>query len=187
MTAILYPGSIGRAAWPLEKRLTRCWGPDTFPDAELLLAVMTLAAVPHALAVRLAAHLTGGICLGYGSVPDLPRFESLRSLRLPVQDASWDLTPGVYDPNARRIGIGTVPSTSVSVCGHELGHACDHMDGYPSREEFWQHLQDSCRDRLMRPYRIMLAERPWSRLLNQPGSRPGTAGSCLSAGCPVKP
>ncbi|GAB3160924.1 hypothetical protein AB0C14_27230 [Microbispora hainanensis] len=138
---------------PLEERLTRGWSPDTFPDAELLLAVMTLAAVPHALAVRLAAHLTGGICLGYGSVPDLPGFESLRSLSLPVQDASWDLTPGVYDPNARRIGIGTVPSTSVSVCGHELGHSCDHMDGYPSRGEFWQHLQDSCRDRLMRPYR----------------------------------
>ncbi len=112
-------GQTGRPGWmhvgPLEERLTRGWSPDTFPDAELLLAVMTLAAVPHALAARLAAHLTGGIYLGYGSVPDLPGFESLRSLRLPVQGASWDLTPGVYDPNTRRIGMA--PSRRrVSAC-----------------------------------------------------------------------
>lgn len=147
----------GRPGWlhvgPLEERLTRGWDPGVFPDAGLLLGVMTLAAVPRGLAVRLAAHLTGGIYLGPGAVPDLSGFESLRDVRLPVQDGGWDRSPGVYDPVARRIGVGTVPSPSVSVCGHELGHACDHMDGFPSRAEFWTGLHRACADHLASPYR----------------------------------
>lgn len=147
----------GRPGWlhvgPLEERLTRGWDPGVFPDAGLLLGVMTLAAVPRGLAVRLAAHLSGGICLGPGAVPDLRGFESLRDVRLPVQDGGWDRSPGVYDPVARRIGVGTVPSPSVSVCGHELGHACDHMDGFPSRAQLWAGLHRQCADHLASPYR----------------------------------
>ncbi|MFJ2033003.1 hypothetical protein [Streptosporangium sp. NPDC087985] len=109
--------------------------------------------MPHALAVRLAAHLTGGIYVGVGSVPDLSGFEMLRSARLPVQDASWDRSPGVYDPGLRRIGVGTVASSSVSVAGHELGHATDHMDGLPSGTGFWAGLRERCHDRLGQPYR----------------------------------
>jgi hypothetical protein len=65
-------------------------------------------------------------------VPDLAGFETLRQIRLPVQQGLWERSAGVYDPHRRRIGVGTVPSSSVSVMGHELGHATDHMEDLPS-------------------------------------------------------
>ncbi|MGW4641632.1 hypothetical protein ACWEN6_24130 [Sphaerisporangium sp. NPDC004334] len=154
--------SRGRPGWlhvgPLENRLTRAWASDTFPPAEALLAVMTLAAVPQALATRLAVHLTGGIVIGVGSVPDLSGFEALRQVSLPVQEGLWERSAGVYDPDRRRIGVGTVPSPSVSVTGHELGHATDHMDGLPSRTRFWLDLHRERRAELSRPYRDDVGE-----------------------------
>lgn len=154
--------SRGRPGWlhvgPLEERLTRAWDPGTFPPAEALLSIMTLAAVPNALARQLAAHLTGGIVIGPGSVPDLPGFGSLRDIPLPVQEGSWERSAGIYDPERRRIGVGSVPSPSVSVCGHELAHAVDHMDGLPSRSEFWIILHALRAPHLAPPYRQDVTE-----------------------------
>ncbi|MFI6790090.1 hypothetical protein ACIBG4_22480 [Nonomuraea sp. NPDC050383] len=121
----------------LEPRLRRAWEPDTFPPAECLVAIMTLAAVPHRLGLELAEHLMGGITVGPGSVPDLPGFEKLRAEPLPLQNGLWDRSAGIYDPELRRIGVGSVPSPSVSVCGHELGHAVDDLDGRPSHGQWW--------------------------------------------------
>ncbi|MBG0831851.1 hypothetical protein HS041_29485 [Planomonospora sp. ID67723] len=91
--------SRGRPGWlhvgPLESRLQRHWDADAFPPAESLLAIMTVAALPQALATRLAAHLTGGIIIGPGAVPDLPGFEGLRGVALPIQAGSWERTAGV--------------------------------------------------------------------------------------------
>ncbi|MFI7704948.1 hypothetical protein [Nonomuraea sp. NPDC049480] len=143
---------------PLEARLTRAWSPAAFPPAETLLAIMTLAAVPHAVARRLAAHLAGGIVIGPGAVPDLPGFEELRGIPLPLQEGSWERSAGVYDPARRRIGVGSVPSPSVSVCGHELGHAVDHLEDMPSRSEFWVALHALRAGHLAPPYREDAAE-----------------------------
>jgi hypothetical protein len=147
----------GRPGWlhtgPLEERLTRAWLPGTFPPAETLLAIMTVAAVPRHLATRLGTHLTGGIVIGPGAVPDLPGFEYLRAVPLPLQAGTWERSAGVYDPERRRIGVGSVASPSVSVTGHELGHAVDHMDGVLSRSEYWLHVHTRCRPYLAPPYR----------------------------------
>ncbi|MFD1938473.1 MULTISPECIES: hypothetical protein [Nonomuraea] len=154
--------SRGRPGWlhvgPLEARLTRAWDPGAFPPAPTLLAIMTLSAVPRALATRLADHLTGGIVVGTGAVPDLPGFESLRDRPLPVQAGSWERSAGVYDPGQRRIGVGSVPSPSVSVCGHELGHAVDDLDGRASQSEFWVVLHALRGSRLEPPYRQDVTE-----------------------------
>ncbi|MEV4066121.1 hypothetical protein [Nonomuraea dietziae] len=98
---------------------------------------MTLATVPRALASRLAAHLTDGITVGPGAVPDLPGYEGLRNLSLPVQEGTWERSAGVYDPARRRIGVGSVPSASVSVAAHELAHALDDLEARPSHSTFW--------------------------------------------------
>ncbi|NBE98078.1 hypothetical protein FE391_41020 [Nonomuraea sp. KC401] len=154
--------SRGRPGWlhvgALERRLTRAWQPGTFPPAESLLAVMTLSAVPRALGVRLAAHLDGGIVVGPGAVPDLPGFEALRGVALPFQQGRWERSAGVYDPGRRRVGVGSVPSPSVSVAGHELGHATDHLEGLPSRGAFWAHLHASRAPQLPPPFREDPAE-----------------------------
>ncbi|MCP2353761.1 hypothetical protein HD597_000781 [Nonomuraea thailandensis] len=154
--------SRGRPGWmdvgALEERLVRAWDSGTFPPAEVLLAIMTLAAVPRALGVRLAAHLTGGVVVGPGAVPDLRGFEELRGVELPVQQGGWERSAGVYDPNRRRIGVGSVPSPSVSVAGHELGHATDHLDGMPSRGEFWAGLHALRAEHLAPPYQQDVAE-----------------------------
>lgn len=154
--------SRGRPGWlhvgPLEVRLTRTWEPGTFPPAETLLAILTLAAVPQALATRLTTHLSGGIVVGPGSVPDLPGFEWLRGVALPLQAGLWERSAGVYDPRQRRIGVGSAPSPSVSVCGHEIGHATDHMDRLPSHSPFWTDLHARARGRLRPPYRDDVTE-----------------------------
>ncbi|MFC4011207.1 hypothetical protein ACFOY2_28550 [Nonomuraea purpurea] len=154
--------SRGRPGWlhvgALEPRLTRAWDPFAFPPAETLLAIMTLAAVPPMLGRRLAAHLSGGVVIGPGAVPDLPGFEPLRGIRLPVQEGSWERSAGVYDPVRRRIGVGSVPSPSVSVCGHELAHAVDHLDDKPSHSEFWIVLHALRAPYLPPPYRQDVAE-----------------------------
>ncbi|MEV0388677.1 hypothetical protein [Nonomuraea sp. NPDC050643] len=108
--------------------------------------------MPRALGTRLAAHLDGGIVIGPGAVPDLPGFEALRGVALPVQQGGWERSAGIYDPNQRRIGVGSVPSPSVSVAGHELGHAIDHLDGMPSREASWARLHAVHASRLAPPY-----------------------------------
>ncbi|MFI6603730.1 hypothetical protein ACIBHX_46505 [Nonomuraea sp. NPDC050536] len=149
--------SRGRPGWlhvgPLEERVVRAWPPQAFPPAPALLAIMTLAAVPQGLARRLAAHLTGGIVIGVGAVPDLPGFEHLRNVRLPVQaEATWEQSAGIYDPELRRIGVGSVKSPSASVCAHELGHAIDHMDDRPSQTSFWLVLHELNREMLLPPY-----------------------------------
>lgn len=138
--------------------MTRAWDAGTFPPTECLLAVMTLAAVPKALARCLADHLSGGIVVGVGSVPDLPGFERLRKQPLPLQQDSWERSAGVYDPAARGIGVGSVPSPSVSVCGHELGHAVDDLDGRPSQGEWWRVLHTLRAGRLAEPYQADTAE-----------------------------
>jgi len=138
--------------------LTRSWEPGTFPPAETLLAILTLAAIPQALATRLSTHLSGGIAVGPGSVPDLPGFEWLRGVALPLQAGRWERSAGVYDPRQRRIGVGSAPSPSVSVCGHEIGHATDHMDRLPSHSPFWTGLHTRTRDRLRPPYRDDVTE-----------------------------
>ncbi|MEV4573787.1 hypothetical protein AB0K16_11030 [Nonomuraea jabiensis] len=154
--------SRGRPGWlhvgALEDRVHRAWGPGTFPPAETLLAIMTLSAVPRALGTRLAAHLNGGIVVGPGAVPDLPGFEHLRGIPLPVQQGGWERSAGVYDPRRRMIGVGSVPSPSASVAGHELGHAADDMDGMPSRTAFWTALHAASADRLAPPYRAAVTE-----------------------------
>jgi hypothetical protein len=122
------------------------------------LAIMTLSAVPRALGARLAAHLEGGVVVGPGAVPDLPGFETLRGVELPVQQGGWERSAGIYDPNQRRIGVGSVPSPSVSVAGHELGHAADHMEGLQSRGEFWSRLHSSRAPHLAPPYGQDVAE-----------------------------
>ncbi|MFG1944258.1 hypothetical protein [Nonomuraea sp. NPDC048826] len=137
----------------LEHRLTRMWEPGTLPPPESLVAVMTLAAVPRALGARLADHLDGGLVVGPGSVPDLPAFEKLRAIPLPQQEGTWERSAGVYDPVLRRIAVGSVPSPSVNVCGHELGHAIDHSDGRPSADRWWTFLHALRRPRLESPYR----------------------------------
>ncbi|MFB4278395.1 MULTISPECIES: hypothetical protein [unclassified Nonomuraea] len=119
---------------------------------------MTLSAVPRALGTRLAAHLDGGIVVGPGAVPDLPGFERLRGVPLPAQQGGWERSAGVYDPTWRAIGVGSVPSPSASVAGHELGHATDDMDGMPSQGPFWTALHASCAERLDPPYRAMVTE-----------------------------
>ncbi|NUP22190.1 MAG: hypothetical protein HOZ81_40245 [Streptomyces sp.] len=149
--------SRGRPGWlhvgALEARLERAWPPGAFPPAETLIAIMTLSAVPRPLGTRLAAHLVGGIVVGPGSVPDLPGFEAMRGVELPLQQGSWESSAGVYDPSRRRVGVGSMPSPSVSVAGHELGHAADHMDGLPSRSPFWLALHARTAPRLPPPYR----------------------------------
>ncbi|MED7931690.1 hypothetical protein SMD20_46245 [Nonomuraea sp. LP-02] len=154
--------SRGRPGWlhvgALEDRLTRAWEAGAFPPAEVLLAIMTLSAVPRALGTRLAAHLDGGIVVGPGAVPDLPGFEALRGVPLPVQQGDWERSAGVYDPVRRRVGVGSVPSPSVSVAGHELGHATDHLDGMPSRGAFWSRLHALRAPHLAPPYRQDAAE-----------------------------
>ncbi|MEV4113395.1 hypothetical protein [Nonomuraea sp. NPDC049695] len=154
--------SRGRPGWlhvgALEERVHRVWDARTFPPAESLLAIMTLAAVPQALGRRLAAHLDGGIIVGPGSVPDLPGFEGLRGVPLPVQQGGWERSAGVYDPSRRTIGIGSVPSPSVSVAGHELGHATDHLDDLPSDGPFWTALHAANAQRLAPPFRQMRKE-----------------------------
>ncbi|MFI7049020.1 hypothetical protein [Streptosporangium sandarakinum] len=154
--------SRGRPGWlhvgPLESRLIRHWNPDTFPPAETLLAVLTLSALPQALAARLAAHLSGGIVIGPGAVPDLPGFEGLRGVPLPVQAGSWERTAGVYDPLRRRVGIGSASSPSISVCGHELGHAVDHMENRPSQAQWWSGLHARRCVHLPPPYRQDVGE-----------------------------
>ncbi|MER7499471.1 hypothetical protein AB0L05_16320 [Nonomuraea pusilla] len=156
------PHSRGRPGWlhvgALEIRLTRAWRPGTFPPSESLLAVMTLAAVPRPLGARLAGHLSGGLVVGPGAVPDLPGFEKLREVPLPLQEGTWERSAGVYDPALRRIGVGSVPSPSASVCGHELGHAVDDLDGRPSASRWWLLLHASCRRHLAPPYRQEVAE-----------------------------
>ncbi|MEV1005060.1 hypothetical protein [Nonomuraea sp. NPDC050202] len=119
---------------------------------------MTLAAVPRALGTRLATHLDGGIVVGPGAVPDLPGFEQLRGVPLPVQQGGWERSAGVYDPTRRAIGVGSVPSPSVSVAGHELGHATDDLDGMPSQGPFWTALHAASAGRLAPPYRDMVTE-----------------------------
>ncbi|WP_283134423.1 hypothetical protein [Rhizohabitans arisaemae] len=119
---------------------------------------MTLAAVPTRLARRLADHLTGGIVVGSGAVPDLPGFEDLRKQPLPLQQGSWDRSAGAYDAKLRRIAVGTVPSPSVSVCGHELGHAVDDLDDQPSQDQWWLVLHALHGTRLAPPYRQDVAE-----------------------------
>ncbi|NRQ40247.1 hypothetical protein HII36_51765 [Nonomuraea sp. NN258] len=143
---------------PLEPRLVRAWDPTAFPPPQTLLSIMTVSAVPHPLAMRLAAHLSGGILIGAGSVPDLAGFEHLRDVPLPLQPGSWTRSAGVYDPALRRIGVGSVGSPSVSVVGHELGHAVDHMDGGQSRTSAWHELHLAVRDDLAPPYRNDVAE-----------------------------
>ncbi|MFI6743233.1 hypothetical protein ACIBI9_61020 [Nonomuraea sp. NPDC050451] len=154
--------SRGRPGWlhvgALEERVHRAWDPGTFPPAETLLAIMTLSAVPRALGARLAAHLDGGIVVGPGAVPDLPGFEHLRGIPLPVQQGGWERSAGVYDPTRRRIGVGSVPSPSVSVAGHEVGHAADDMDGMPSHAPFWTALHAASAERLAPPYREAVTE-----------------------------
>lgn len=154
--------SRGRPGWlhvgALEHRLTRAWNPGTFPPAEALVAVMTLSAVPRALGTRLAAHLDGGLVIGVGAVPDLPGFEPLRGVALPVQEGGWEHSAGIYDPGRRRIGVGSVPSPSISVMGHELGHAMDHLEDMPSRGAFWSHLHDLRAAHLAPPFRQDVAE-----------------------------
>ncbi|MEW9552648.1 hypothetical protein [Nonomuraea sp. NPDC050783] len=149
--------SRGRPGWlhvgALEHRLHRAWDPGTFPPAEILLSIMTLSAIPRALGTRLAAHLAGGIVVGPGAVPDLPGFEELRGVPLPLQQGAWERSAGVYDPNRRRIGVGSVPSPSVSVAGHEIGHATDHLDAMPSRGPFWRRLHAAHAPGLAPPYR----------------------------------
>ncbi|WP_377237691.1 hypothetical protein [Planobispora takensis] len=149
--------STGRPGWlhvgPLEPRLRRHWDPGTFPPAETLLAVLTLSALPRALSVRLAVHLSGGVVIGPGAVPDLPGFGWLRGVPLPVQAGAWERSSGVYDPRRRRIGVGSAPSPSVSVCGHELGHAVDHMEDRPSGSEWWSRLHSRRGPYLHPPYR----------------------------------
>lgn len=120
--------------------------------------MLTLSALPKVLAARLAVHLSGGIVIGPGSVPDLPGFAGLRGVPLPVQAGSWERTAGVYDPLQRRIGIGSAPSPSVSVCGHELGHAVDDMEHRPSRAAWWSRLHARRRDHLRPPYRQDVGE-----------------------------
>ncbi|WP_156325855.1 hypothetical protein [Nonomuraea sp. SBT364] len=154
--------SRGRPGWlhvgVLEHRLTRLWAPGAFPPAESLLAVMTLAAVPRRLAGRLAEHLSGGLVVGPGAVPDLPDFEKLRALPLPQQEGTWERSAGVYDPALRRIAVGSVPSPSVNVCGHELGHALDDSDGRPSAEPWWIVLHALRRAHLAPPYQQDVTE-----------------------------
>ncbi|PRX67738.1 hypothetical protein B0I32_104495 [Nonomuraea fuscirosea] len=154
--------SRGRPGWlhvgALEHRLTRAWFPGTFPPAAVLLAIMTFSAVPRPLGTRLATHLDGGIVVGPGAVPDLPGFEALRGVPLPVQQGGWERSAGVYDPHRRRIGVGSTPSPSVSVAGHELGHATDHLDGMPSRGETWAGLHAVRARHLPPPYREDAAE-----------------------------
>ncbi|WP_327092544.1 hypothetical protein OIE66_18480 [Nonomuraea sp. NBC_01738] len=154
--------SRGRPGWlhvgPLEERLTRAWPTGTFPSAENLLAIMTIAAIPRALATQLAGHLAGGIIIGPGAVPDLPGFEHLRSIPLPLQAGEWDRSAGVYDPQTRRIGIGSVPTPSVSVAAHEVAHALDHAQGAPSRSPFWVTLHAQLASRLAPPYRHDVGE-----------------------------
>ncbi|MEV1175473.1 hypothetical protein [Nonomuraea sp. NPDC049784] len=119
---------------------------------------MTLSAVPHALGTRLAAHLHGGIIVGPGAVPDLSGFEHLRGIPLPVQQGGWERSAGVYDPTRRAIGVGSVPSPSVSVAGHELGHATDDMDHMPSQGPFWTSLHAMSAERLAPLYRETVTE-----------------------------
>ncbi|WP_219507948.1 hypothetical protein [Nonomuraea ceibae] len=142
----------------LEERLHRAWDAGTFPPAEVLLTIMTLSAVPRALGTRLAAHLEGGIVVGPGAVPDLLGFEAMRGIQLPLQQGSWERSAGVYDPARRMIGVGSVPSPSVSVAGHELGHATDHLEGLPSRSAFWAGIHAQNALRLAPPYRQDVAE-----------------------------
>jgi hypothetical protein len=134
------------------------WEPGAFPPPESLLAIMTLAAVPRALGLRLAEHLSGGLVVGPGAVPDLPDFEKLRAIPLPQQQGTWERSAGVYDPALRRIAIGSVPSPSVSVCGHELGHAIDDCDGRPSADKWWVVLHALRRPHLAPPYREDVSE-----------------------------
>ncbi|MFD9950068.1 hypothetical protein ACFWYW_56100 [Nonomuraea sp. NPDC059023] len=154
--------SRGRPGWlhvgPLEGRLTRAWEPGVFPPAESLLAIMTIAAVPRRLATQLAAHLSGGIVVGPGAVPDLPGFTYLREVELPLQAGTWEVSAGVYDPARRAIGVGSVPSPSVSVAAHELGHAVDDMDDRASQETFWLALHARRAAHLAPPYRQDVAE-----------------------------
>jgi len=114
---------------------------------------MTLAAVPRVLGLRLADHLSGGLVVGPGAVPDLPDFEKLRAIPLPQQQGTWERSAGVYDPFLRRIAVGSVPSPSVNVCGHELGHALDDSDGRPSGDPWWTVLHATRRHHLAPPYR----------------------------------
>lgn len=134
------------------------WEPGTFPPPQSLVAIMTLAAVPRALGARLADHLSGGLVVGPGAVPDLPHFEKLRAIPLPQQEGTWERSAGVYDPVLRRIAVGSVPSPSVNVCGHELGHAIDHSDGRPSAGHWWEAVHAPRRARLAAPYRQDVSE-----------------------------
>ncbi|WP_431921288.1 hypothetical protein [Nonomuraea jabiensis] len=138
--------------------MIRAWDPDTFPPAECILTIMTLAAVPRGLATRLSAFLVGGITVGAGAVPDLPGFENLRNVDLPLQAGTWDRSPGVYDPARRRIGVGSAPSPSISVAAHELGHAVDDLDGHPSQSTFWISLHDLLASALIPPFQESVRE-----------------------------
>lgn len=129
----------------LEQVIRRQWRPDTIPPAELVAAVDFLATLPGFLASRLADWLDG-IWLGDATVPGLDDLGHMAGQPLREGSATtWDVVPGALV--GRTMVIGTGEHLSVSLAGHEVGHAVEQMDGMADDEE-WQTIMKMCRDHL---------------------------------------
>jgi hypothetical protein len=125
----------------LEGILWRQWDAAAPPPAEVVLAVDRLAELPERIKQRLATGLDA-IFVGPGGVPELDDMTSLRGVRLPSGQASWDACAGAY--GERKIVVGSQPSPTPDVVCHEVGHALDDLDSPPGK---WQ--SDSAEFRLL--------------------------------------
>jgi hypothetical protein len=125
----------------LEAIVWRQWDAAAAPPAEVVTAVDRLAELPERIKEKLAAGLDA-IFVGPGGVPELDDMASLRGVRLPSGQASWDACAGAY--GERKIVVGSQPSPTPDVMCHEVGHALDDLDSPQGR---WQ--SDSAEFRIL--------------------------------------
>jgi hypothetical protein len=110
----------------LEQVLIREWDTDTVPAPETVAAINRLAGLPQLIKEKLAGGLDA-IHVGTGGVPDLDHMDELKGVSLPSGRATWDACAGAYGD--RKIIVGSRPSPTPDVMGHEVGHALDDIDG----------------------------------------------------------
>jgi len=125
----------------LEAIVWRQWDAALPPPPEAVEAIDRLAELPEQIKERLAAGLDW-IFVGPGGVPELDEMTTLRGVRLPSGQATWDACAGAY--GERKIVVGSQPSPTPDVMCHEVGHALDDLDSPPGR---WQ--SDSAEFRML--------------------------------------
>ncbi|RYX93351.1 hypothetical protein EON78_06295, partial [bacterium] len=110
---------------PSLKSLGKALKVSDYNDPTVQRNVSDLAIIPEHVLKRLADSRIDRIQFGTGGVPDFEGNENYRNVhpRHESGGRTFDIVAGIYDPNNRRVTIGSLSHGSISLTLHEVSHA----------------------------------------------------------------